>query len=142
MDFRVACDANVESKLSQIKFGLNDAFEKYFGDRFYDDSGIAIFVVLTCRDPAHNFAQRIRFSKKENCLYMDLMFDLGTMIRADFVEGKRIVGEKMVVEVPQIIAKKKFKNFDLPRFSADLREWFEQNGWIEPIFQDDEILVS
>ncbi len=136
MDFRIACDANAESKLDKIKFGINDAFEEYFGDRFYDDSGIAMFVVLTCRDPAYNFEQRIRFSKKENCLYMDLMFDLRTMVQADLTEGKRIVAEKIITEVPQIVAKKKFKDFDLPRFTKDLREWFETSGWIDPEFPE------
>ena len=131
MDFRVTCDANAESRVDQIMFGINDAFEKYFGDRFYDDSGVAMFVILTCRDPAYNFKQRIRFSKKENCLYMDLMFDLNNMIHANMAEGKRIVGEKIVTEIPQIVAKYKFKDFDLARFSSDLKDWFETHGWID-----------
>lgn len=138
MDFGVTCDANAESKVDQIMFGINGAFEEYFGDRFYDDSGIAMFIVLMCRDPAHNFKQRIRFSKKENCLYMNLMFDLDTMIQADLAQGRLIVGEKIVNEVPRIVANKKFQGFDLLRFSVDLRAWFEQNGWI---FPDDEIGV-
>lgn len=142
MDFRISCDANAESKLDQIKFGLNEAFAEYFGDRFYDDSGVAIFLVLTCRDPSYILNQRIRFSKKENCLYMDLMFDLHTMINLNLAEGRRIVGDNIVKEVPQIIAQKNFKGFDLPRFSRDLREWFEKQGWIPEMFSDDEVFID
>lgn len=112
-------------------FGINDAFEDYFGNRFYDDSGIEMFVVLMCRDPIWNFKQRIRFVKKENCLYMDIMLDLDVMSRADSVTRKRIVGEKIANEVPQIVAKYKFRDFDLKRFSSDLRVWFEDHKWIE-----------
>ena len=93
---------------------------------------------MMCRDPIWNFKQRIRFVKKENCLYMDLMLDLDVMSRAEPETRKRIVGEKIVTEVPRIVAKKKFKDFDLLRFSADLREWFEQHGWIDKDFPEEE----
>ena len=66
MRFFVTCDADIESGVSDVLYGLNKAFDEYFGDRFYDDSGINISVILMCRDPVWNFKQRIRFSKKEN----------------------------------------------------------------------------
>ena len=133
MKFGITCDANAESGVSEVMLGLNDAFEEYFGDRFYDDSSIGLFIVLMCRDPAWNFKQRIRFVKNRNTLYIDIMLDLNVMSRADPGTRKQIVGEKIVNEVPQIIAKKKFKDFDLPRFSRDLRMWFEDQGWIEKL---------
>jgi hypothetical protein len=131
MRFGVSCDANIESGFDKVMFGMNKAFHVFFGDRFYDDSGIEMFVVLMCRDPRWNFKQRIRFEKKRNCLYMDLMFNLPTMERADMSMRKKIVAEKMIDEIPQIIAKYKFKGFDLMKFSADLRNWFEDHGWID-----------
>lgn len=141
MRFLVTCDANIESGLSEVLDDLNHrGWYEHFGPRFYDDSGINISVILMCRDPRLNFNQRIRFSKKENKLYMDLMLDLNVMSRIGHSERKQIVGEKMATEIPQIVAKYKWKNFDLPRFSADLREWFEDHGWIEKIFADDEII--
>lgn len=47
-----------------------------------------------CRDPRWNFKQRIRFVKKENCLYMDLMFDWNTMVNADQKTRKQIAAKK------------------------------------------------
>lgn len=132
MRFFTTADSNSEAKIYEVLYALDDdGFENDFEPRFYDDSGTEIAIILVCRDPARNFKQRIRFLKKENCLYVDIMLDLETMCRSNLVIKKRIVGEKMVSELPQIIAKYKFKDFDLPRFSSDLREWFEQNGWIE-----------
>lgn len=140
MRFSILSDANQESGLDEVFKDLSEnGFRKYFEPKFYDDSGINVTVILMCRDPSLDFKQRIRFSRKENKLYMDLMLDLNIMAPADLSTRKLIVGEKIVNEVPQIVAKKKFKDFDLPRFSRDLREWFEQHGWIEPMFADDEI---
>ena len=137
MRFFVTCDADIESGLNELLNALNrDGFGKYFEDRFYDDSGVKITVVLMCRDPRWNFKQRIRFSKKENKLYTDIMLDIAVMSSVDLAMRKRIVSERIVNEVPQIVAKYKFKDFDLPRFTSDLREWFEQYGWIEPTFPE------
>jgi hypothetical protein len=60
---------------------------------------------------------------------VDIMLDLAVMTSSKTSTRKRIVAEKFLDEVPQIIAKYKFKEFDLPRFSADLRNWFKQNEW-------------
>lgn len=131
MRFFITSDANSESGLGETLYGINKAFDDYFFDRFYDDSGIEMSVIFMCRDPRWNFKQRIRFSKKENRLYMDIMLDLNVMSSADLPTRKQIVGEKLVNEVPQIVAKYKFKDFDLKRFSSDLRSWFEEHGWID-----------
>lgn len=138
MRFFTTSDANSVSGIDEVSNALyKGGFEEYFSEKYYDDSGIKITIVFMCRSPHLNFKQRIRFSKKENKLYIDIMLDLDVMSSADPETRKRIVGEKLVNEVPQIIAKKKFKNFDLPRFSRDLRDWFEQHGWIQPIFPED-----
>ena len=132
MRFFTTSDANSESKINEILNALDDSyFNEYFADKYYDDSGIEMAVVFMCRDPRRNFKQRIRFVKKENTLYMDIMLDLNVMSCSDSETRRRIVGDKMVNEIPEIIHKYKFNDFDLPRFTKDLREWFEDNGWIE-----------
>ena len=134
MKFFVTYDANIESGLDDFLNPLYDlGFDNYFRDRFYDDSGIEMAVILMCRDPYWNFKQRIRFSKKDNCLYVDLMLDLNVMKCLDAGARRRLVAEKISTEVPQIVAKYKFKDFDLKRFSSDLRGWFEEQEWIDPV---------
>lgn len=123
-------DSDIESGLHEVLHGSRVRLEDYFIDRVYGDSGVALGIVLMCRDPRWNFKQRIRFDRKDNCLYMDLMLDLPTMTQADFEGRKRIVAEKIVSEVPAIIAKYKMKDFDLTRFSSDLKSWFETNNWL------------
>ncbi|MCZ2390838.1 MAG: hypothetical protein LC113_07140 [Acidobacteria bacterium] len=141
MKLFVTSDADKETGLSELIYEINRSpMDDFFVNRFYDDSGVEMAIVLMCRGPQWSFKQRIRFVRKENCLYMDIMLDLDVMSRADLKARKRIVGEKIVNEIPQIIAKYKakgkygFKDFDLLRFSSDLREWFEQNGWMDQEF--------
>jgi hypothetical protein len=132
MELGITYDANREARLDEVRSSKNrDGFEEYFADKYYDDSGIAIFIVLMCRSPYLNFKQRIRFVKADNCLYMDIMLDYEHMTTTDTDGRKRYVAEKLINEVPQIIAKYKFRDFDLKRFSSDLRLWFEDHEWIE-----------
>ncbi|HMM80997.1 MAG: hypothetical protein JSS77_10735 [Acidobacteria bacterium] len=136
MKLFITSDSNTESGVGEATRGLAQALGDYFADRRYNDSDLEIAICLMCRDPRWNFKQRIRFVKKENCLYMDIMLDLDVMKYAERSHRKEIIGSKIVSEVPEIIAKKKFKDFDLPRFTKDLREWFEDNGWIAKDFPE------
>jgi hypothetical protein len=136
MRFSILSDADDETGLHEIVYEVNGPIGNFFTNRFYDDSGIEMAIILMGRDPRWDFKQRIRFVKKENCLYMDLMFDWNMVVESDHTARKEIVAEKIVTEVPQIIAKYKFKDFDLPRFTKDLREWFETHGWIDPVFPE------
>lgn len=131
MEFGISSDSNKEAKLSEIE--LWEPLEEYFAEKYYDDSRIAIFIVLMCRSPYLNFKQRTRFVKADNCLYTDIMLDYGHMTTTDTTARKRHVAEKLITEVPQIIAKYKFRDFDLKRFSSDLRHWFENQGWIDKV---------
>jgi len=136
MKFFITSDSNAESGVGEATRGLTQALGDYFADRLYNDSDIEMAICLMCRDPSWNFKQRIRFVKKENCLYMDIMLDLDVMKYAERFHRKEVIGGKLVSEVPEIIAKKKFKGFDLPRFTKDLREWFEDNEWISKEFPE------
>jgi len=131
MRFRIVSDSNVEAGLSEISDGLFEGgFRNYFGEKSYDNSGLALGVVLMCRDPELDFKRRVRFSKQDNTLYVDVMLDLQQMSLADAAKRRRLVAEKLTAEIPKIIAKYKFKDFDLSTFSSDLQKWFEENGWV------------
>jgi hypothetical protein len=135
MIFRNTSDASSETKIQEVTHALIDlGFEEYFEEKQYDDTNLEIFVILMCRDPYLKFKQRIRLAKQENTLYLDIMLDYYEMRDTDTDGRKKIVAEKLVVEIPEIIAKynkKKTFDFDLNRFTADLKDWFVQNKWIE-----------
>ncbi|HEV7646129.1 MAG TPA: hypothetical protein VGO50_19490 [Pyrinomonadaceae bacterium] len=131
MRIDILSDSDLEAKLGDVTSVLNDTgFYKVFETKQYDDANISICIVLMCRDPIHKFTQRVRFSKKENCLYMDIMLDLDQMKHANDDLRKRIVAEKMLDEIPAIIGRYKNIDFDLQRFLFDLKNWFEQHKWL------------
>ena len=139
MKFFVTSDADEETGLHELVYEINrQPMDGFFLDRFYDDSFVGLCLVLMCRDLASNYKQRIRFRKNKNVLYIDIMCDWDVMVLSGPEARRRIVAEKIVAEVPQIIAQYKskakygFKNFDLARFTWDLREWFEANSWLKP----------
>ncbi|CAD0007106.1 hypothetical protein [Flavobacterium chungangense] len=120
MDFGLTADINWESGVREV---LNLIPNREFSDFFYSKNyGIDlndIFIVLMCRNSEYNFKQRIRFIKKEKALYMDIMLDFDLFLKITQEERNRIVFEKLIKEVPEIIAKYKFKNFDLDTFKQD-----------------------
>ena len=139
MQFRISGDSNVEAGLGELDF---DGFREYFSGKQYDDTAINIGVVLMCRDPRLKFERRVRYSRSDNWLYIDVMLDLDVMSQSDHETRKRIVGEKITAEVPQVVAKYKLRGFDLERFASDLRTWFKKNNWLEDELWPSEIETS
>ncbi|WP_031457238.1 hypothetical protein, partial [Flavobacterium chungangense] len=106
MDFGITADSWWETKVSDT---LSLIPQREFKDFFYlKDYGTDlndIFIVLMCRHTEYNFKQRIRFIKKEKALYMDIMLDFDLFLKITQEERNRIVFEKLIKEVPEIIAK-------------------------------------
>jgi len=124
-------DANKEARLDEVIRGANASLGVFFSDRFYDDSGMNLFVVLMCRDPKLNFQKRIRLSRSDNTLYIDVMLDVTLMSAIDVESGRAIVARKMLEDIPIAIQTKRSIDFDSSRFIADLGTWFENNGWLQ-----------
>ncbi len=132
MRFSTLYDANSEAGLDKVFDSFDDGgFEDFFENKFYDDSGIKITVVFMCRDTQLNLKQRIRFSKAENKLYVDLMLNLEAMRISSTDLRKRLVAKALLTELPPILEKYNFRDFDLKRFKSDLYEWFQQHAWLE-----------
>ena len=77
-----------------------------------------------CRDPALNFKRRVRFCKKDQTLYLDVMLHLPELIPLLHEERRSIIMERLEREIPEILSKYNFNNFERPRFESDLHEWF------------------
>jgi hypothetical protein len=123
MRLTILGDISGETKVDEVIFALNDTgYRRFFDEQNYGEEVNGICIVLMCRAPYLKFKQRIRFSKKEKVLYMDIMLDYNQFIDVDQSVRNRIVAEKLITEVPQIISKYKFKEFNLPKFEADWKE--------------------
>ncbi|WP_437922386.1 hypothetical protein [Sphingobacterium sp. LRF_L2] len=126
-DLFITSDAWWESKMSKVLGALTDTgFRAYFYEQNYGTSLTKIMIDLVCLDPEYNKKQKARFSKNDKELSIDLVFDLALFMRITQEERNRIVLEKLIAEVPAIIAKYKFEDFDLPTFEKDFKKWMSK----------------
>ena len=120
MDFGITCDINWESKVNEV-LGLipHKEFRDFFYLKNYGADINRIIIGLMCHELEMNLKQRIRFVKKEKIFSMDIMLDFDQFIKISQPERNKIVFDKLIKEVPETIAKYKFKDFDLVGFTHD-----------------------
>ena len=129
MRFSLLCDAHQDAGLDKVMFRFSDlGLKRYFEERNYGDTLDGITVVLMCRNPALNLKQRIRHSKKEKKLYMDIMLDLDQVRPMSQEQREHLVAVKMLAELPPVIKKYKFGHFDVEAFETDLAHWLKQSS--------------
>jgi len=137
MHFGITDDSNRESQVGGFTYDTCGPTEKHFRPKDYGAALQGIGIVLMCRNPALNFKQRIRFSKKHeargrevfNRLYMDIMLDLEEMKSASPESRRRIILQRILDEVPVVLNRYKFQGFDKARFLQDMNEWFRYENF-------------
>ena len=125
MQLRITGDSNEESGVSEVIYELSGPTRKYFASKDYGVGLQGIGVILMCRDPALNFKRRIRHSKKDSMIYMDIMLDLQVMRKASPEERKCEVARRLFDEVPEVMFRYKLPDFNRDAFIADFQEWVE-----------------
>lgn len=124
-------DVDWESRVDQVLDSLSDCgYRPYFEERDYGTGLAKLAVLLVCQSPNLNLKPRIRFSKTEKTIYMDILLDLHSLRAADMAARKHIVAERLVTDIPKILTKYKITNFDMTRFINDFRTWVIATGWI------------
>jgi len=111
---------NWESKIDHALKVLD--LKRVFEGLDYGSSVSGLAVVFMCRDPALNFKQRIRYSKKEKSFSMDIMLDLPEMIPLCHVDRRRILAERLLREIPKSLRKYRLPHFDYDAFESDWKE--------------------
>jgi len=123
MHFRITGDVASESGLAPIITEMSGATRQYFLSKDYGIGLLGIVVVLMCQDQDLKLKRRVRFARNDKKLYLDIMLDLDQMKRSDPKLRKRIVAERLIDEVPQVLGKYSLSDFNMVRFMADLNDW-------------------
>lgn len=124
MRFSLLADFFQGTRIDTVLFSFDKTgYRQYFANNDYGGSIDAIAIILMCQDPKLHLKRRIRYSKKEKVLYIDIMLDMYEFMRISDDERVRIVSGKLLEEIPPIIAKYKFEDFDLLKFETDLKDW-------------------
>lgn len=82
-----------------------------------------IGVVCMCRDPGLDFKQRVRHSRKDRSLYMDVMLDYDRMTTLDCSVRLALVLQCLEREIRRTLGKYEFEDFDKESFISDLAEF-------------------
>ncbi|QIF04955.1 hypothetical protein [Roseimicrobium sp. ORNL1] len=110
---------------------LSGPCRKHFAPKNYGEGLSEIVVVLMCQDSALNLKRRLRYSRKESKVYMDIMLDLPAMSAATPEARKQEVMQRLFDEVPEVLERYRIPDFDREVFVADLRSWIAHIGWRE-----------
>lgn len=131
LKLRISSDSNWEARVNEFTDELpRPRFETRFAKTYYG-AGIAdIFIVLTCRDPALRFRQRIKWLEAERALELDVMLPLEEMITATTEERCQIGAQCMLRDISKVLKKYKISGFDSDRFLADMDAYFRRRKWL------------
>lgn len=126
MHFRVTSDTNSETRVGEVIYKISGPTRIFFEEKNYGSSIEGIGIVFMCRDPKLVFKQRIRFSKADRKLYVDIMMDYQEMVSAlnDDIRATRMK-EKLLNELPPIVMKYKFEDFNAALFFKDLKKLWQ-----------------
>jgi hypothetical protein len=131
MEVSVSGDFYWEARLDQVIHTLSGPeYQQYFDERDYGDGLNRIGVMLVCQEPEFNLKRRIRLTKKDKILTMDIMLGLPEMKVADAQLRRHIVAERLLKEVPEVVSKYEIDNFDSTRFIDDFKSWVGKTGWV------------
>jgi hypothetical protein len=134
MKLFISSDAHWESRLGQVLDELTDhKFRQHFEGQDYGTGLAGVSVIFMCRDPSYSFMRRVRFTKKDKNLHLDIMLDLPTMKAASPEDRKRVVAQPLFDEVPEVLVSYKIPDFNKDAFAVDLRRWIDGMGWRRPV---------
>jgi hypothetical protein len=124
MHFRITADTNQESGVGEVVNELSGPTRQHFVPLDCGSGLPRLCVVLMCRDPKLGFKRRVRFSKQDQTLYMDVMLHLPDMVPLAHNERRNTIIACLQREIPEVLNKYKFHNFDQRKFENELRSWF------------------
>jgi hypothetical protein len=133
MHLRITADSNSESGVGEIACELSGPTRGHFVAKDYGVGLLGVVVVLMGRNPALNFKRRVRLSKKNKTLYMDIMLDLEDMKSASPEKRRRIIIHRLSREIPKIMLKYKMPEFARDQFFDDLRMWLDVLDGNDPL---------
>lgn len=121
MYFGITSDSWWETRVSDVlhKLPIRKMHDE-FCVKSYGSDVHGIFIVLTCDHPEYSYRQRIRFVKKEKILYADIMLDFDFFMNATQEQREQKAFHQILEELPIIISKYKFQDFNTKEFIKDL----------------------
>ena len=126
MRIGITGDIDEKSGLMQVIIDWSGPAKQYFSSKNYGVGLMGLFVVLMCQNAHLDLKQRVRFTKKDKTLYLDLMLNLNEMKRTTNLQTKKeLVADRLLSEISRVLKKYAISDFDETRFTEDLKNWLQ-----------------
>ena len=131
MKLNILCDANSESRVAEALSALPVLeLRNYVAEQDYGNGLSFLLIGIICRDPELGLRPRIRFTKKDKTLSMDVMLHLPDMMALDDLGRTRVIAQRLSDEVPAVISRYAIQGFDAGQFLADFEKWIRGTGYV------------
>lgn len=126
----ISGDVDWESRIDKIilKFPTAD-FRDFLQQRKYGEGLKGVSVIFMCQDESLALKRRIKLSKAESNIHLDIMLSFSAMKAATDSERMHEVAQRLWDEVPDVLSRYKIADFDKDAFIADWRKWIDGIGW-------------
>ncbi|ATQ78418.1 hypothetical protein CR152_30825 [Massilia violaceinigra] len=124
MDCTITGDCDHDSGLPDVLLWLNQPEQEEAFAKDYGEGLASLAVILVCSKHIVDVKPRIRHSKKEKRLYMDIMLVYTEFVLLTAENKKARVLEALLEDVPRIVRKYKFADFDTELFISDFNRYF------------------
>lgn len=125
MRLQITGDFAAESGLEEVILTLTrTSYFKYFQEKSYGEGLLGFSVILMCQEPSLGLKQRIKHSKAEKKIYMDIMLDLNEYKNATPSWRLENVLDRIFKEAPGVISKYKLEAFNAELFLNDASQYF------------------
>lgn len=129
--FQLLSDTDSESGILFAKQKItSNGFNKYITSENYGSDLNGVVIILVCRKPEIILKKRLRLSKKEKMLYMDIMLDYDLFNNMEFEQRVTQICKILLVELSQVLKKYKFEDFKSDKLIINLENWFLNYGFI------------
>ncbi|TNL43779.1 hypothetical protein EYB59_21635 [Acinetobacter bereziniae] len=129
--FQLLSDTDSESGILFAKQKItSNGFNKYITSENYGSDLNGVVIILVCRKPEIILKKRLRLSKKEKMLYMDIMLDYDLFNNMEFEQRVTQICKMLLVELSQVLKKYKFEDFKSDKLIINLENWFLNYGFI------------
>ena len=121
----LSSDFDWEAKLDHATRVLDT--QHHFESRDYGPGLAGLTIILNCREPELALKQRVRFTKADKTLGIDVMLHLPDFIRVPHAQRRAIIARKVLAEVPKVLRKYALPDFDTEAFLADFESYVSES---------------
>ena len=126
MHVRITGDTTSESGVGSIIDVISGPTRKHFVPKDYGDGLVGLVVVLMCQNSSLGLKRRIRLSKKDKTLYMDIILNHGDMVSVTPDIRLHLIATVIKEEVAKILSKYKIQQFEQQQFLSDIIFWMDK----------------